>query len=125
VRWAQNFRTSRRAGFTLVEVMLAFVVIAVVIVGAARAVAQSARAESRANREHTAALLAAQVLGAIEAAGEPLAAGPSGTFAEAGFPQFAWRVESRPAPAKGLTEVAVVVEWPEGTYRIVRWLRER
>lgn len=90
-------------GFTLLEVMVALALVALVATSVYHLVAQSA-AMSAAERFVTIApLFAREVLVALETDGRPLTGSRSGDGGSE-FPGLVWEAEGRPAPLAGLGE---------------------
>lgn len=114
-------------GFTLLEVLVALVV----VVAAGAVVSQGffagARASSRAELETTAARLASQKMAELEIGESPLGQSDSGTFDEAAGFRYERTSEK---DSIGLYKVAVTVYYADGggeerSFALHRWMRER
>ena len=112
-RWLQSHgieypgsRIEHRArGFTLLEVMVAMAVMAIVLVSVYRMHSQTLTM-STANRFYTQApLLAQSKLAQLESGGSEIIAGDSGNFGEE-FPGYTWNVNVDEVSSEALGEVA-------------------
>lgn len=110
----------RTAGFTLVELVIAFVLLAIGIVAILELVGQSALNARLARNRTQAALLAQQRMEELLSQPDLQPGISEGNFGDR-FPQFRWRAQieqvsgsADPAQAP-LYRLTVVVEWQEGT----------
>lgn len=120
----------RSAGFSLLEVLLAMVVLAVAIVGIAQGFAVGLRATGIARGTTTALALARARLDEIDAGLRPTSVSDKGDFQDLGAPDATWTLTSTPSKEHpGLYELVLKVEWPDrgGTrdLTIVRWMLDR
>ena len=110
----------RTAGFTLVELVIAFVLLAIGIVAILELVGQSALNARLARNRTQAALLAQQRMEELLSQPDLQPGISEGNFGDR-FPQFRWRtqveqVSGSADPAQvPLYRLTVVVEWQEGT----------
>jgi general secretion pathway protein I len=102
------------SGFTLLEVMIALAILALVGVAFLRAQATSVRLIEESNRISLATLLAREKMAELESLGFPEAGKASGAGGEV-FPSFRWEqvVSSTELPV--LRQGLVRVLWKEGT----------
>lgn len=110
----------RTTGFTLVELVIAFVLLAIGIVAILELVGQSALNARLARNRTQAALLAQQRMEELLSQPDLQPGISEGNFGDR-FPQFRWRAQieqvsgsADPAQAP-LYRLTVVVEWQEGT----------
>jgi len=105
----------RQGGFSLLELLIAFVIMALALGMLYRATGSSARAVGIAERHQKASLLADSILSMRDSVG------PDG-WREAGESEgFAWQVTSAPYPTPTdgpnvpkLHEIAIAVRWSDG-----------
>jgi prepilin-type N-terminal cleavage/methylation domain-containing protein len=116
-------------GLTLMEVLVAMIVLGVAIVGIAQGFTVGLRAASTARGTTTATQLAVAKLAELDAGLVPVTQDDEGDFEDFGEPDFRWRIESRTTSWLGLYEVVVTVTWPDrGTTRdltVVQWMLDR
>lgn len=112
VHTPNDLQPCTRAGFSIVEVLIALVIVAVGLLGIAGASALSVRAANAALREHSATGVALARLAALSAVGCPAAG--SGSSGSAPGPVERWTVS---APAPGVRMLYARVEWFDGAAR--------
>lgn len=114
--------TRRTKGFTLIEVLLAAVIVAMLITVLAQGVASAARRERYTGRHHQAVQYASQVMAAVETGEDVATTGQFPADSDMG-----WEI-SETTVQTGLTETEVIVSWlHDGTVqsvRLVRWRRD-
>jgi type II secretion system protein I len=101
-------------GFTLLEVMLAVVIMAIVLVSLLGLKNRSAQDVLLAERMTTATLLAKRVMTETLLIKPLLPLEKDGEFAEEEFAAYAWRKAVSPTPVPQVMEVRVAVLWREG-----------
>ncbi len=106
-----------RLGFTLVEAVVAAVLVAIGVVGALGAIGAAARAQAAAGFYHDTALLAQEKMAELEAAPSLEAGEKKGDFGEA-HPGYEWKTQVEPLTGeeewtKHLWKVRVGVSRPE------------
>lgn len=100
-----------RRGFTLIEMIVATLLLALGIVGLLSAISTSTRASGIADSIHTATLLAQQKLSEIELQPSSLTGGDQqGDFGDA-FSGFRWRETVEATSYQSLFKVTVTVTW--------------
>ncbi len=110
----------RTAGFTLVELVIAFVLLAIGIVAILELVGQSALNARLARNRTQAALLAQQRMEELLSQPDLQPGISEGNFGDR-FPQFRWRAQIEQVSGSAdqsqapLYRLTVVVEWQEGT----------
>jgi len=115
------WRAGNRPGFTLLEALVAVVIIGLVSVSALASVSSQLRTADRARRMIEAEALAEDRLSVVLLlTGEQLQSLPDsvahGRFT-APFGVYTWRVRSIPMPSENyVDEIHIVVEWPDGAY---------
>jgi general secretion pathway protein I len=114
----QNSPKTRPAGFTLIEMMVALVILAVGITGTMRAVNASTQASAQSKDTMVAASLAQQVLNEkthTDPTTNPLQEGSdSGDFGQ-DYPGYTWESSvAADANVTGLLQVNVAVLWQNG-----------
>jgi general secretion pathway protein I len=95
-------------GFTLLEVMLAMAILAIVLVAVFQSQAQSISMTSRARFETTAALLAQSRMAEIEAADTGDISPGRGDFDEQ-FPDYSWQVDLSDTELENVKKIEVIV----------------
>jgi prepilin-type N-terminal cleavage/methylation domain-containing protein len=112
-----------RAGFSLLEAVIALAIVGVTSIAALSAAGTELRATEQARRAVEAEALATDRLAAIRIlTDEELRQMPdsiaSGTFA-APFDRYRWTVESEPTLGEeGLTDISVTIEWGTGAFEL-------
>lgn len=111
-------RSRHRTGFTLVEVLVTMVMMAIVLPVVMRGISLATNAASLAKHQAEAAQLGEQLLNEMSLVltnGEPFAFGTSGEFAET---IYKWQLEQADDTETGITTVMLHVMWSErGTAR--------
>jgi type II secretion system protein I len=105
-------RPHLKAGFTLVEVLVAAAVLAIGISAGVRTLGVMARASAAAADRQTAVRLAEQRLATLEAIDGATAGNSEGQFEEE--PRFRWQQQVAAASVTGVLEATVTITWPEG-----------
>ena len=104
----------RQAGFTLIEMVVAIVLLALGVVGALACISSATRSTSISSEYTTAALLAQQKLAEVEAQPEQIQGGEqSGDFGEE-YPTFSWRQNTESSSIASLMRVTLSIEWKSG-----------
>jgi prepilin-type N-terminal cleavage/methylation domain-containing protein len=106
----------RNGAFSLLEVLLAVVILGVGIAGLAEGVTLSLRSSKEAERHTQATLLAASRLELLRAEGRLIEGEEEGDFGDE-FPLYRWRETVTETETEGLYEVAVEVEIAQGEAR--------
>ena len=110
-------RSARDGGLTLVEVMVAIIVLAVAVIGAAAFLAAGSRTVARASQQRTAAQVAHMRLEAARAGGYPALANSSGAETVDGM-VYTWEIVvvttlADPADAgSAYKRMTATVDWP-------------
>lgn len=115
---ARRVRPGRCArGFTLIEMVVATILLAIGVVAALQCMAASSRTCGVANEYATAALLAQQHLAEVEAQADTLTGGEQqGEFGDA-YPGFTWRQAVEPTDLPAVVRLTLTIEWPSGSAR--------
>jgi len=100
--------TSRAAGFTLLEVMIAMAVLAVALVAVFQSQSQSVAMLNRSRFETTASLLAQSRMAELEATVPAQLRSDRGGFGD-DFPDYSWEARVENTPLSGLVKITVVV----------------
>ena len=104
----------RRRGFTLVEMVVATVLLALGVVGALACISSATRSTSISSEYTTAAFLAQQKFAELEAQPDQIQGGEqNGDFGEA-HPTFSWRQQVESTTIASLMRVTLQVEWRSG-----------
>jgi general secretion pathway protein I len=98
-----------RAGFTLLEVLVAVAILAIAMVAILKANVQNLDALTTSRETTTASLLAAGKLAEIEAAGVANWGESQGDFGE-DYPDYSWQMETSSTEVEGLERIAVIVQ---------------
>ena len=106
--------STRSTGLSLIELLVAIVILSVGVVGVLRAFALATRYNYSAENQTAAGLLAHDMLEEIRADGALSEGLESGTF-DGDQSRFAWTRSVRKAEKDRLYEVHVTVSWPEST----------
>jgi general secretion pathway protein I len=102
-----------QAGFTLLEVMLAVVIVGTAFVACLSLANQCIHTQGRVEHITTATMLAKHKMSELEAQARTRSAGESersGTY-EDPYSIYAWGVEYLPTPLEGVEQVQVSVRW--------------
>jgi general secretion pathway protein I len=98
-------------GFTLIEMMVATILLAIGVVGALSAFSSATHATAVAEETHTAALLAQQQMTQIELQPDSLTGGDQqGDFGDS-YPGFRWQQSIEPTEYQDLFKVTVTIQW--------------
>ena len=100
---------NHHAGFTLVEVMVAIVILAIALVGLTQGITTALASSEESELQTAAALFAAGQIELLRA-GTDLADGTDSGDCGAGLPLFRWKETVSPTDIDGLHDVDVVVE---------------
>ncbi|MBI5038651.1 MAG: prepilin-type N-terminal cleavage/methylation domain-containing protein [Nitrospirae bacterium] len=100
-------------GFTLLEVMVALLIIATSFIVLLHSRNQSVIAADYARHMTIATLLATEKMGEMEQGGIDTTGEDSGNFGEA-YPEFLWRTIISDTPYEQVREVRVEISWGEG-----------
>lgn len=110
------FRHNRQ-GFTLVEMIVAAILLVVGVVAALACIGSATRSTALAAEYTTAALLAQQRFAEIEAQPDQLTSGDQqGDFGEE-FPGYSWHQMVETTDFGGLVRITLTIEWPSGATR--------
>ena len=101
-------------GFTLLEVLIALAIIAIVLITCVRAQNQSIRLHQLSRDMTIATILARQKMGEIEVVGFPELGEDDGDFGDA-FPGFTWKTTVSMTPFEEARRIDLSVVWKEGT----------
>lgn len=108
---------SKNGGFTLVEVLLALVIVGASILIISQGLASSSRASAVSQETTAAAQLAAQKMAEVEAGAIDYSRGSSGTVEP-----FTWQVIPGTSSATDLFLVTVKITWKEYSYELHRYI---
>ncbi len=110
------FRNPHSRGFTLLEVMVAVAILAMVLVSLLGVKNRSTRNVMLADHITTATLLAKRMMTETLAAGQLKESEEEGAFEEDQFKDFTWKKMVAPMPIEEvkIMEVHVIVLWKEG-----------
>ncbi|HEY4414290.1 MAG TPA: prepilin-type N-terminal cleavage/methylation domain-containing protein [Verrucomicrobiae bacterium] len=98
----------QQSGFSLVEVMIAIVILGVVLVGLTQGISTALSSSKESEWQTTGALFAAGQIEALRAAKDLTDGETSGTCGAA-LPQYSWQQTISPTDVDGLHSVAVTV----------------
>jgi general secretion pathway protein I len=107
----------RQSGYTLIETIVATLVLAIGIYGALGAMSSSSRLAASAEEYATAARLADQKFAELGANPDSLSGSSQEGDFGTDFPGFAWRMEVNQAEFTDLKQVVLTVDWPSGASR--------
>ncbi len=108
-----RIRTKSERGFSLLEVLLAALLLGLGLSGIMEGITLALRSHGDAARGSTAVLLAEGLMEEICAAGLPTSGDSDGDFGDA-FPDYRYAQSVREVAPAGLHEVHISVEWGEG-----------
>jgi Tfp pilus assembly protein PilV len=104
----RRVRTSARvASFTLVEVMVATMLVAVAVMGVFGGIKALGAADARARSADLLQGLAAEKLNDVKILSDPGADGNQGDFSDRGYPGVTWTVDAQPSGATNVDQVTV------------------
>ena len=103
----------RRAGFTLIEMIVATVLLALGVVAALACISSATRSTSIASEYTTASLLVQQRFAELESQPDQIQGGEqNGTFDQE--PGFRWEQTIETTPASSLFKVTLMIQWRSG-----------
>ncbi len=108
-----NPRCPRQSGFTLLELMVALVILALGIVGLMRAVSQGMAATAQIRDVTAATTLAQMKMEELASNVMDLPAESNGDFGDEA-PEFSWRAVAEETDIEGLKKITVTVLWQRG-----------
>jgi prepilin-type N-terminal cleavage/methylation domain-containing protein len=109
----QSFARRRaRSGFTLAEVLVTMVLMAIVLPVALRGVSIASGMASNARRSSEAAMLAQGLLAEMVASGDPTIYPTSGDFGQA-WPGYTWTTQNVDDVEYGVLRMTVIVQWTD------------
>ncbi|MDX1935121.1 MAG: prepilin-type N-terminal cleavage/methylation domain-containing protein [Capsulimonadales bacterium] len=100
-------RTRRSAGFTLIETLVAVVLVAIGLVGVFGGIAAINRTDSRAREAELLQRLALEKINEIGVIVDPTAADTDGDFEDRGYPEITWTLDIQPSGAENISRVTV------------------
>jgi general secretion pathway protein I len=104
-------RKSKRSGFTLIEMIVATLLLAIAVVGALAAYAAATQSAATSERLHTVALLAQRRLTELELQSDTLSGGEQqGDFGE-NYPEYRWKQIVEPTEYQDLYKVTLAIQW--------------
>ncbi|HZP82265.1 MAG TPA: prepilin-type N-terminal cleavage/methylation domain-containing protein [Chthonomonadaceae bacterium] len=109
-----NARRRIRTAFTLVEMIVATLLLAIGVAGALAAFSTATRASAMAEQINTAALLAQQRLTEIELQSDTLSGGAQQGDFGADYPGYRWQQNVEPTDYENLFKVTLTVQWGPG-----------
>jgi general secretion pathway protein I len=104
-------RRSRQRGFTLMEMIIATVLLAIAIVGALSAISSSTRATEAGERVQTAAILAQRKLTELEIQASNLTSGEQQGDFGAEYPEYRWQATMDTTEFDKLLRVTLIISW--------------
>lgn len=104
-------RRRGRAGFTLIEMVVASLLLAIGVTAALAAYATSARATGSAEQHNTAALLAQRHLTELETQTDLLSSGQQQGDFSPDFPEYRWQRNIEGTDFEDLFKVTVTIQW--------------
>jgi general secretion pathway protein I len=117
-----------RRGFTLIEVLVALVVVTAGLTIIAQGFLSGGRASVISQNRSIAAMLAESKMAEVEAGIISTTTTASGTF-EPERPDFSWTVETESTTTTGLSKITLTITWKERdqdvTFVLARLLRSR
>jgi general secretion pathway protein I len=106
---------SKTRGFTLIEMVVATVLLALGVVGTLACISSATRSTSISSEYTTAALLAQQKISELQAQPEQVQGGEqTGDFGEE-YPNFSWQLQVDSGVIASLFRATLIVEWRSGT----------
>ncbi len=116
-----------RKGFTLIEVLVALVVVVAALTMISQGFMTGARASTGSQFVTRAALLSQRVMTDFETGQLPLTSNQSGKFDDE--PDFSWESNSVTGSITGLTQLTITIKWQERnqdrSFELVRLMKDR
>jgi len=116
-------RVTNRSGFTLIEVLVAIVLLGVGVAGVHIGLSAVARNTARLEESARANRLGARKLDELIANGEAATGNASGDFSEEGAPNISWSLSSEPTGVENLNAIVLTVQTPQDTQDSAKQLR--
>lgn len=100
-------RRRRQTGFTLVEVVVTALLVAIAVVGVFGGISSLTASQYHAQTADLLQRLAAEKLGDVAILSAPSADGTSGDFSDRGYPNITWSLIDQPSGTTNLDQVTV------------------
>lgn len=107
-------RRAQRAGFTLVEMIVAIVLLAIGATAALACISSATRSTAIANEYNQASLLAQQKFAELEAQPDQMTGGDQQGDGGDQYPGFTWHATIEPTDLTEVLKVTMVIEWRSG-----------
>ncbi len=120
-----NSRTKWRGAFTLVEMLVTIVVVAVAVVAVFRAIASLTETDIRARDADLLQRLACQKMAEMGGVTDPRTAENSGDFADQGYDTVSWTLEVEPSGTLNVEQVTVTAERGELSQQVTGLIFQR
>lgn len=105
-----SFRRKSRGAFTLIEVLVVIVLVALSLVAIMNALRAMGATDARARDAELLQRLAALKMAEIGAVSDPRTMDESGDFTDQGYPAIEWRLETEPSGAENVDQVTITAE---------------
>jgi len=100
---------TRRSGFTLIEVMVTSIIVAVAVAGVFDGIRSMAKTEVKANTADLLQRLAVEKVNDLEILSDPSVGGDNGDFSDRGYPDIMWTADVETASITNVDELTVTV----------------
>jgi type II secretion system protein I len=118
-------RTRQRTAFTLVEMLVTIVIVAVAVVAVFRTIASLTETDVRARDADLLQRLACQKMAEMGVVTDPRTAENSGNFADQGYEAISWTVEVEPSGTLNVEQVTVTAERGDASQQITGLVFQR
>lgn len=118
-------RVRRCGAFTLVEMLVTIVIVAVAVVGVFRAIAVLTETDKRARDADLLQRLACQKMAEMGVVTDPRTAENSGDFADQGYEAITWTVEVEPSGTLNVEQVTVTAQRDETSQQVIGLIFQR
>ncbi|MES2463910.1 MAG: prepilin-type N-terminal cleavage/methylation domain-containing protein [Armatimonadota bacterium] len=117
--------TVRRGAFTLVEMLVTIVIVAVAVVAVFRTIASLTETDIRARDADLLQRLACQKMSEMGVVTDPRTAENSGDFADQGYEAVTWTVEVEPSGTLNVEQVTITAQRDEASQQITGLIFQR
>jgi Tfp pilus assembly protein PilV len=113
---------NRRRGFTLIEAMVAALLVSIGVVAVFGGIAALNRAEARSRDADLLQSLTLQKMNEMGAVNDPRTADTSGDFSDRGYPDVTWEIDVEPSGAQDVDKITVTATRGQAEQKLTQML---